>query len=709
LELVVTSAASVAAVAPSEDERSSNLFQLARELRPEDAQGGRRLGDTHGSSTIDLTRDDGSNSNNTSVTKVRSILHVLPLLGPSASNADSKKNNSIVPYAGPQQEQPVPKPLPLSVASDFESIAKKTSDSMRVFLSTRESFRAAQDEVAVLQRAITNQESVKRTAMETLKTVGGDLVRAEIMFQESQNADRVLAQLGNKLTQVTGTRDSLRGKLVQTEQEARNTFEHCKKLAVQFRDPYQHQQTSFPSSIRMTGTMLDTSSTTARRNKNYVTSFLAARQCGVSRCSFKIGRPIGMADAKQTRKAVTAIRLSHALTFSTHLSCPIYCLSFDKSGRYFCTGADDCLVKVFFLGAGQSKRVRRSFTYGANDRGAIHVCTLRGHAGVICDLSVSSDNAFLATASDDGDVRVWGLKDGCPVSILRGHGGGANMVSWSKLTPYRLVTCGMNGLAQIWDIREAALKRYGTHIGQRPEYTLALTKSEKQTLNTESEAHSAQANDEVIEQVVLLPPLPAREGDVVPAAAAVVAPAIDPDVVLLPPLPVREGAAVPAAAAPPVDPADNLALPPSAAPINAANPVAAAPVAVAAAAAPNGGANNNNNIIAGAFVANDTLDEGVRIVAKLQHGEVVQEDNGPGTRARRKKVNVICIARCPLGGHFATGSDDGLCRVWEDADDGRVAMVDHRGKGATDRVGPTRSATGNVGTCFRRPIQYQLL
>ena len=48
---------------------------------------------------------------------------------------------------------------------------------------------------------------------------------------------------------------------------------------------------------------------------------------------------------------------------------------------------------------------------------------------MICDIDVSSDNAFLATASDDGDCRVWGLKDGTPIAILRGHKDGANMVS----------------------------------------------------------------------------------------------------------------------------------------------------------------------------------------------------------------------------------------------------------------------------------------
>jgi WD40 repeat protein len=98
------------------------------------------------------------------------------------------------------------------------------------------------------------------------------------------------------------------------------------------------------------------------------------------------------------------------------------------------TGADDALVKIFYIGAAKSNAsAQPTFNYGSNDRSAILVCTLRGHAGVICDIDVSSDNAFLATASDDGDCRVWALKDGTPIAILRGHKDGANMVSSLEL------------------------------------------------------------------------------------------------------------------------------------------------------------------------------------------------------------------------------------------------------------------------------------
>lgn len=79
----------------------------------------------------------------------------------------------------------------------------------------------------------------------------------------------------------------------------------------------------------------------------------------------------------------------------------------------------------------------------------------------------------------------------------------------------------------------------------------------------------------------------------------------------------------------------------------------------------------------GRFVENDILDRGVKLLAKLQHGAGFEERASvPGTRSRRAAVKVICVARCPYGGHFATGSDDGICRVWKDEDDFQVEDID---------------------------------
>jgi len=89
-----------------------------------------------------------------------------------------------------------------------------------------------------------------------------------------------------------------------------------------------------------------------------------------------------------------------------------------------------------------------------------------------------------------------------------------------------------------------------------------------------------------------------------------------------------------------------------------------------------------NNLAAGiegngAFVANDNIDDGVTLVAQLQHGAPVEENQqGRATRTSKKTIKVMCLARCPVGGHFATGSDDGLGRVWADDCDNHLEKLD---------------------------------
>ena len=94
------------------------------------------------------------------------------------------------------------------------------------------------------------------------------------------------------------------------------------------------------------------------------------------------------------------------------------------------------------------------------------------------------------------------------------------------------------------------------------------------------------------------------------------------------------------------------------------------------------GADANNASSSGTFVANSEIDEGVTLLSRLQHGDLPDDQmQGAGTRARRKKVKVICLARCPLGGHFATGSDDGIGRIWYDGANDVIETLDKQNNG----------------------------
>lgn len=228
----------------------------------------------------------------------------------------------------------------------------------------------------------------------------------------------------------------------------------------------------------------------------------------------------------------------------------------------------------------------------------------------------------------------------------------------------------------------AALKRYGAIVGKRPEYTLPLTEVERA-----SSAQLRTAQEQVVEanQGVNLPPIPERQ-NIPPgnngAAESAARPADDQATAR----PEQAGGLEVQAPLPPL-------------------PVAAANIGNAQGEAANANGEANDNIVQpGYFVHNDIMDEGVRLVAKFQHGTVTEDQiAGPGTRSGRGKVKVLLFARCPLGGHFATGASDGTCRIWEDVDDQDVETLDSRlSKNSYEWIGDTGTSSKErrrSGTC----------
>jgi len=511
-------------------------------------------------------------------------------------------------------------------------------------------------------------------------------------------SERVSAQLSRKLEEIA--RQGTQGNMHMAQLVARAVRKEVMNVRARYTDP-----SSLSSLVGDYGGV----GYCGARSSSALSYVLHRQYRGGGR---RIGGPV-LTTTKTTSRAlsrlcgsIVASRISHAATVNCHLFYPVYCLRFDRTGQYFVTGADDQLVKVFRLGAFSSSSRKRwrqhpqqtennatTSTTATNPevlmmgdnyhdtedrdgeakcyRGAVLVCTLRGHAAVITDIDVSSDNALLATASEDGDVRIWGMENGCPVAILRGHKGGANMVSWSVMTPFRLVTAGDDGLARMWDIREAALKRCAA-VRSRKDYTSPnLGKDTDKRGGVAVGAGIGEEGEASVlgDQDVASPPLPTTVvGEVGRASIAPILP--------------NESRGLVAAATSAVggivetprgDNANELNIPlpplPGAAADRRNNPVQAV-------AALN---QNRNRPAPGAFIAGDQVDEGVHLLYKLQHSDINATNDpllGPGTRSRSKDIRVVCLSRCPVGGHFATGSDDGVGRIWLDEDDGGVERLD---------------------------------
>lgn len=212
------------------------------------------------------------------------------------------------------------------------------------------------------------------------------------------------------------------------------------------------------------------------------------------------------------------------------------------------------------------------------------------------------------------------------------------------------MTTGADGLARMWDVREACLKRYGKVIGRRPEYRLRLvSQAARQDHPSVSESNPSSLHSPQPQADKSLPMLGTQQGhQSLPAGNDVRMETPQRPSVALPPVPVPAPVVpLPVPPLPPAAPADNAIAP----------------------------ADDEHD--PGAFVANDAMDEGVQLLLRLKHVALQDESAfSPGARNRRSPIKVICLARCPRGGHFATGADDGVCRVWRDEDDPLVEQVD---------------------------------
>lgn len=85
-----------------------------------------------------------------------------------------------------------------------------------------------------------------------------------------------------------------------------------------------------------------------------------------------------------------------------HLSA-VYCVCFDRTGRYILTGADDNLIKIW--SAWDSRLL----------------ATLRGHEKEISDIDINFENTLVASGSCDKSIRIWNLRTTESMTVLQGH------------------------------------------------------------------------------------------------------------------------------------------------------------------------------------------------------------------------------------------------------------------------------------------------
>src|SRR6185503_18766694 len=74
-----------------------------------------------------------------------------------------------------------------------------------------------------------------------------------------------------------------------------------------------------------------------------------------------------------------------------------------------------------------------------------------GHTAAVNAVAISHDNEVLASADEDGTIRLWNLVSGTPSHVLRGHNGSVTCICFSN-NDHRLASSSVDWTVRLWDV-----------------------------------------------------------------------------------------------------------------------------------------------------------------------------------------------------------------------------------------------------------------
>jgi bromodomain and WD repeat domain-containing protein 1/3 len=297
-----------------------------------------------------------------------------------------------------EQEQP------MEVERALEEAAQGTSSSAADGQTTQRNkngTEAAEEEKEEAPVALTSTVSARHA--HPLSTLGiPDSFRSELYFLVAQflSSNDATSQSAELLRKELSAGNLLQPRYDWTGRPHAKTFADIKNEV----GPQIDQDHLIKLAYRLSGSSSDANSASTRTllgrpreswksRVSWSVEMLRNQQSGISRCTPRLWIE------KRLTPALKKLRRTLG-----HLS-SVYCLIFDRTGKFAFTGADDLLVKCWRVEDGRLTH------------------TFRGASSEISDLAISHDNRILAAGSCDKIIRVWCLRTATPLVVLSKHTG----------------------------------------------------------------------------------------------------------------------------------------------------------------------------------------------------------------------------------------------------------------------------------------------
>src|SRR5579862_924547 len=91
------------------------------------------------------------------------------------------------------------------------------------------------------------------------------------------------------------------------------------------------------------------------------------------------------------------------------------------------------------------------------------VARLTGHIGIVWDVQFGRCSGLIATAAEDGLVRLWN-DEGSLLSTFEGHRAAVRQVAWSPDDRY-LASASADRSVRVWNVRSGSSTALGSHSG----------------------------------------------------------------------------------------------------------------------------------------------------------------------------------------------------------------------------------------------------